>query len=219
MRAPITSVVKQVASSSNACSQYLCRGARGAYNGIGRMYSTVDEAIGGVGSDMQFSASRFRRGLPLDATTRRSTQYRVPSTKQKPGAGAERELGGNQRSDKGWREYRAVLGTWYCLQSIDCNSFPGLKRTALPGGIDTSAPVRGLRPMPVLRGRTLNTPNPRSSMRLPWASAFFMLSKTVSTANSALVLVMPVLATTSLIISSLITNGSPMLSENHPSSD
>src|SRR5579863_7605374 len=100
----------------------------------------------------------------------------------------------------------SVLGT--VVQSIDCNSFPGLNRTALPGGIDTSAPVRGLRPMPVFRGRTLNTPNPRSSMRLPRASAFFMLSKTVSTANSALVLVMPVLATTSLIMSSLITSGS-----------
>ena len=45
--------------------------------------------------------------------------------------------------------------------------------------------------MPVLRGRTLNTPNPRNSMRLPAANDFFMLSKTVSTANSALVLVMP----------------------------
>src|SRR5579863_8171867 len=112
------------------------------------------------------------------------------------------------------RKTRKMLGTdnqaqATALQSIDCNSFPGLNRTALPGGIDTSAPVRGLRPIPVLRGRTLNTPNPRNSMRLPWASAFFMLSKTVSTANSALVLVMPVLATTSLIMSSLITNGSP----------
>ena len=35
-------------------------------------------------------------------------------------------------------------------QSIDCSSFPGLNRTALPGGMDTSAPVRGLRPMPGL---------------------------------------------------------------------
>jgi hypothetical protein len=69
----------------------------------------------------------------------------------------------------------------------------------------TSAPVRGLRPIPVLRGRTLNTPNPRSSMRSPPDRAFFMLSKTVSTASSALVLVMPVLLTTSLMISSLIT--------------
>src|ERR1035438_9918872 len=94
-------------------------------------------------------------------------------------------------------------------QSIDCNSLPGLKRTALPGGIETSAPVRGLRPIPVLRGRTLNTPKPRSSMRSPLPSAFFMLSKTVSTASSALVLVIPVLLTTSLMISSLITGGSP----------
>src|SRR5437870_566455 len=74
--------------------------------------------------------------------------------------------------------------------------------------METSAPVRGLRPMPVLRGRTLNTPKPRSSMRSPLASERFMLSNTVSTASSALVLVIPVLVTTSLIISSLITGGS-----------
>src|SRR6267142_313154 len=103
-------------------------------------------------------------------------------------------------------------------QSMDCNSLPGLKRTALPGGMETSAPVRGLRPMPVLRGRTLNTPKPRSSMRSPLASDFFMLSKTVSTANSALVLVMPVLLTTSLMISSLITLGShERIAERAPS--
>src|SRR5208282_1356766 len=90
-------------------------------------------------------------------------------------------------------------------QSMDCNSLPGLKRTALPGGMETSAPVRGLRPIPVLRGRTLNTPKPRSSMRSPVESAFFMLSKTVSTASSALVLVIPVRLTTSLMMSSLIT--------------
>src|SRR5579863_1758669 len=91
---------------------------------------------------------------------------------------------------------------------MDCNSLPGLKRTAFPGGIETSAPVRGLRPIPVLRGRTLNTPNPRSSMRSPRESERFMLSKTVSTANSAFVLVIPVLLTTSLMRSSLITDGS-----------
>src|SRR5690349_16162106 len=89
-----------------------------------------------------------------------------------------------------------------------CNSLPGLKRTAFPGGMETSAPVRGLRPMPVLRGRTLNTPKPRSSMRSPLARERFILSKTVSTASSALVLVIPVLFTTSLMISSLITGGS-----------
>jgi hypothetical protein len=32
-----------------------------------------------------------------------------------------------------------------------CSSLPGLKRTALPGAMLTSVPVRGLRPMPVLR--------------------------------------------------------------------
>src|SRR3981081_1819910 len=103
-------------------------------------------------------------------------------------------------------------------QSIDCNSFPGLNLTALPGGIETSAPVRGLRPMPVFRGRTLNTPNPRSSIRLPRARAFFMLSKTVSTAISALVFVIPVFATTSLMISSLITSGPRMRRQNGASS-
>src|SRR5205814_403371 len=91
---------------------------------------------------------------------------------------------------------------------MDCNSLPGLNRTAFPGGMETSAPVRGLRPIPVFRGRTLNTPKPRSSMRSPFASDRFILSKTVSTASSALVLVIPVLLTTSLMISSLITGGS-----------
>src|ERR1017187_6750803 len=85
-----------------------------------------------------------------------------------------------------------------------CNSLPGLKRTAFPGGMETSAPVRGLRPIPVLRGFTLKTPKPRNSMRSPDSSAFFMDSKTVSTAISAFVLVMPVRFTTSLMMSSLI---------------
>jgi hypothetical protein len=44
-------------------------------------------------------------------------------------------------------------------------------------------------------------PNPRNSIRSPCASARFMLSKTVSTAISALVFVIPVLLTTSLMIS------------------
>src|SRR5438477_10110450 len=82
--------------------------------------------------------------------------------------------------------------------------------------METSAPVRGLRPMPVLRGRTLKTPKPRSSMRSPLARDFFMLSKTVSTANSALVFVIPVLLTTSLMMSSLITAAALQgRSENH----
>src|SRR6202161_4863710 len=143
----------------------------------------------------------------------------VPSTDCREGTGPNRELGreikdqikAGEYSGGGSNGSSSVPGTRHCLQSIDCNSFPGLKRTALPGGIDTSAPVRGLRPMPVLRGRTLNTPNPRNSIRLPWASAFFIFSNTVSTAISDFVFVMPVLLTTSLIMSSLIKNA-PSLS-------
>src|SRR5208283_1297619 len=85
-----------------------------------------------------------------------------------------------------------------------CSSLPGLKRTAFPGGIATSAPVRGFRPIPVLRGRTLKMPKPRNSIRSPSDSARFIVSKTVSTAISAFVLVMPVRLTTSLMMSSLI---------------
>src|SRR5216684_5402383 len=80
--------------------------------------------------------------------------------------------------------------------------------------METSAPVRGLRPIPVLRGFTLKTPKPRNSMRSPCSSAFFMDSKTVSTAISALVLVMPVRFTTSLMISSLIKTASWSRSRN-----
>jgi len=90
---------------------------------------------------------------------------------------------------------------YYCRV---CSSLPGLKRTAFPGGMATSAPVRGLRPIPVLRGRTLKIPKPRSSMRSPLPRARFILSNTVSTAISAFVLVMPVRLTTSLMMSSLI---------------
>ncbi len=62
-----------------------------------------------------------------------------------------------------------------------------------------------------LPGRTLKIPKPRNSMRSPCDRARFMLSKTVSTAISALVLVIPVLFTTSLIMSSLIKV--PLLAE------
>src|SRR3954453_12499550 len=111
------------------------------------------------------------------------------------------------------RRRRKILGRhdWTAARRVYCSvcsSLPGLKRTALPGGMETSAPVRGLRPIPVLRGLTLNTPKPRNSMRSPCSRAFFMDSKTVSTAISALVLVMPVRLTTSLIMSSLIKTAS-----------
>src|SRR5258706_15832461 len=65
MRAPITSVVKHVSSKRNACSQYRCGGSLAAYTGMGRMYSTVEEAIGGVDSDMRFLARDSSGGLPL----------------------------------------------------------------------------------------------------------------------------------------------------------
>jgi len=84
------------------------------------------------------------------------------------------------------------------------SSLPSLKRTTLPGVIGAAAPVRGLRAMPVLRGRTLKIPKPRSSMRSPRAKASFMLSNTAATAISAFVFVMPVLNTTSFTMSSLI---------------
>src|SRR5712692_6376788 len=96
-----------------------------------------------------------------------------------------------------------------CAGQSACSSLPGLKRTALPGGMATSSPVRGLRPMPVLRGLTLKTPKRQSSMRSPRPIALFKASKTVSTACSALVRVIPVLLTTALTISSLITQTSP----------
>src|SRR5271165_5359213 len=64
----------------------------------------------------------------------------------------------------------------------------------------TSSPVRGLRPMPVLRGFTLKTPNFRNSIRCPRPMAFFSDSKTVSTACSALVRLMFVFATTAFTI-------------------
>src|SRR3989454_11132573 len=95
-----------------------------------------------------------------------------------------------------------------CAGQSACSSLPGLKRTALPGGMLTSSPVRGLRPMPVLRGLTLNTPKRRSSMRWPRPSACFSDSNTVSTACSALVRLMFVVATTAFTISSLITRSS-----------
>src|SRR5580692_9544012 len=62
--------------------------------------------------------------------------------------------------------------------------------------------------MPVLRGFTLNTPKRRSSIRSPRPSAFFIASKTVSTACSAFVRVIFVFCTIALTMSSLITRSS-----------
>src|SRR5258708_25088946 len=165
------------------CSQYLGLGGRTTYTSEGR-YSA-----GGAGSE----------GLRSDIEKCNAAVL-----------GGDDGCGGASRTDGSGRH---CPGTAVLTYSIDCSSLPGLKRTALPGGIETSAPVRGFRPIPVLRGRTLNTPKPRNSMRSPVESAFFMLSKTVSTASSALVLVIPVRLTTSLMMSSLITRRLPS-SEN-----
>ena len=70
------------------------------------------------------------------------------------------------------------------------SSLPGLKRMVRPGGMRTSLPVRGFRPMPRFRGFTWNTPNPRSSMRSPRCIEMRIASNTASTASSALTLVM-----------------------------
>src|SRR5438874_3511331 len=65
-------------------------------------------------------------------------------------------------------------------------SLPGLNRIVLPGGIVTSTPVLGLRPMPRLRRLTWKTPKPRSSIRSPAPRADRIDSITVSTAVAAL---------------------------------
>src|SRR3972149_4986489 len=89
-------------------------------------------------------------------------------------------------------------------QGMFCKSFPGLNRIVRPGGIRTSFPVRGLRPMPRFRGFTWKTPNPRSSMRSPRCIEFFIASSTASTACSAFTLVMFAVADTSLMMSTFI---------------
>src|SRR5262249_2951 len=83
-------------------------------------------------------------------------------------------------------------------------SLPGLKRIVRPGGMRTSLPVRGLRPIPRLRGFTWKTPKPRSSMRSPRCMETRIASNTASTATSALTLVMSAMRETSFTMSTLI---------------
>jgi hypothetical protein len=90
--------------------------------------------------------------------------------------------------------------------NYDCNSLPGLNRMVFPSGMATCVPVRGLRPMPRLRGLTTKTPKPRSSMRSPRFIASFMASKRASTATSAFIFGTPVFSATLLMMSSLITD-------------
>src|SRR5436853_7496553 len=76
-------------------------------------------------------------------------------------------------------------------------SFPGLKRIVRPGGMRTSLPVRGFRPMPRLRGFTWNKPNPRSSMRSPRCIEIRIALKTASNATRGLTLVLLVILSSS----------------------
>src|SRR3954464_9335521 len=99
----------------------------------------------------------------------------------------------------GWRK-RRVNGQ----PPMFWRSLPGLNRMVRPGGIRTSLPVRGLRPMPRLRGLTWNTPKPRSSIRSPRCMEIRIASNTASTATSALTLVMSAMRDTSLTMSTLI---------------
>jgi len=69
--------------------------------------------------------------------------------------------------------------------SVDSISLPGLNLMDRPGGIGTSCPVRGLRPIPRFLGRTINTPNPRISIRWDLSSASLNDSMTASVAISA----------------------------------
>src|SRR5438874_11207821 len=84
------------------------------------------------------------------------------------------------------------------------SSLPGLKRMVFPGGIFTSTPVLGLRPIPFFRCLTWKTPKPRSSMRCPRASALRRPSMTVSTACAALTREISDISATLLTISALI---------------
>src|SRR5437016_11252953 len=74
----------------------------------------------------------------------------------------------------------------------------------LPGGIFTSTPVFGLRPIPFFRCLTWKTPKPRSSMRWPRASALRRPSMTVSTACAAFTREISDTSATLLTISALI---------------
>ena len=83
--------------------------------------------------------------------------------------------------------------------------FPGLNRMVLPGGMRTSVPVRGFRPIPFLRGLTWNTPKPRSSIRSPRRIDSFMASRIASTATTARTRVISAVRATLLMMSLLIT--------------
>ena len=142
----------------------------------------------------------------LLAARRVPCRHAAPKHACRCGCAAPDVDGANSVVLRAGRSLRATLSRSSVPQpSVSvCSSLPGLKRTALPGVMLTSVPVRGLRPMPVLRARTLKTPNPRSSMRSPAARASFKPSNTVSTAASALVRGRPVRSITWWTMSCLI---------------
>ncbi len=89
--------------------------------------------------------------------------------------------------------------------------FPGLNRMVLPGGIRTSIPVRGFRPIPFFRGLTWKTPKPRNSIRSPFFIERFIASRTASTATTAFTRLMSAARATLLIMSDLIIPRPPIL--------
>src|SRR5439155_22252339 len=74
-----------------------------------------------------------------------------------------------------------------------------------PGGIATSSPVRGFLPTPLLRGFTIKTPKPLSSILSPRLRAFLSELKTDSTAISAFTFVMFSCSATRFTMSCFIT--------------
>src|SRR5438034_11539335 len=74
-----------------------------------------------------------------------------------------------------------------------------------PGGIATSSPVRGFLPTPLLRGLTIKTPKPLSSILSPRLRALLSELNTDSTAISAFTFVMFNCSATRFTMSCFIT--------------
>src|SRR5262245_42707858 len=162
---------------------------------------------------------------------RPSSRQRVRSSvKNWGGAGADVTMGGWSLTRRGGpreresgsepEEVERASGDYDCAGVAGvCDRFwrslPGLKRIVRPGGIFTSLPVRGLRPIPRLRGFTWKTPKPRSSILSPFIMESFIASSTASTATSALTFVMSAAFETSLMMSTLIMGMDLLLSDDY----
>jgi hypothetical protein len=147
----------------------------------------------------------FKNGQRDSATESLNLQFSL-SLHPSVSSGARRFRYKKATSD--FRSRRFSQGVKVNLEAYnyDCNSLPGLNRMVFPSGMATCVPVRGLRPMPRLRGLTTKTPKPRSSMRSPRFMASFIASKRASTATSAFIFGTPVFSATLLMMSSLITD-------------